>query len=145
MAKRFIVWALSGLALLLSGAATAQEVTPNPQPMSLKFSPQHLIFGGLHLDIEKTLITDSLQSLLLSPRFYSGQTRALDQFTGRSREEEDGSKVMGYGLEVLHRIYLSELSHEGSYFAYGLNYHHFNVEFEKKGWTQQIDAQGLET
>ncbi|MCJ8167330.1 hypothetical protein MKJ04_20990 [Pontibacter sp. E15-1] len=113
--------------------------------MSLTFSPQHLLFNGLHLDVARTLAKDSLQSLVLSPRFYSGQTRSLDEFTSRTFEAEDNSKVLGYGLEVLHRLYLSGTPHEGGYFAYGLNYHHFNVEFEKLGWARQIDAQGLET
>lgn len=144
MLPKYFVGFLFCVSMILSHAVSGQSDTLQPGRFSIKFSPQHLLFNGIHLDAEKSLGADSRHSIIFSPRLYSGKTRTLDNFTRRSDEPDDKGSVIGYGAEVLHRIYSSGTSHEGLYFAYGVNYHYFNVEFVKEGWVQQMDEQGLE-
>ena len=128
--------------VLLSQSASAQTDAFESGKLSVRFSPQHLLFKGIHVDVEKSLHAGSRHSIILSPHFYAGTTRTLDAFTKRGDEQE--GEVKGYGAEVLHRVYSSETPHEGVYFAYGVNYHFFDVGFVRHGWVQQKDDFGLE-
>ncbi len=125
----------------------AQVAEPAPEKtISIKFSPQHLLINGLHLYIERIPKQGSRHGLVLSPRFYSGKTNTVDILAGRGWEDEH-AKVFGYGAEVQHRIYINNsasLHHRKVYLAYGVNYHHYNVEFERNGWLQEKDQEGLE-
>lgn len=144
MFPKFIACFVLGICAGLAPSAYAQTDAQQPGRLSVKFSPQHLLFNGIHLDVEKSRHAASRHSFIISPRFYSGKTRTLDTFTRRDNEPEDQSMVTGYGAEVLHRVYMSGTPHEGVYFAYGASYHHFDVEFVRKGWVPQTDEAGLE-
>lgn len=144
MLLKYIAGFLVCLGAFIYKPASAQTDTLQPGRLSVKFSPQHLLFNGIHLDVEKSLNAASRHSLVFSPRFYSGKTRTLDSFTRRGEEPTDRGRVTGYGAEVLHRVYPSDTPHEGVYFAYGVNFHHFDVAFTRKGWVQQTDEAGLE-
>ncbi|MFD3001655.1 hypothetical protein ACFS7Z_14885 [Pontibacter toksunensis] len=128
--------------MLLFQSASAQTDAIQLGRLSVRFSPQHLLFKGIHVDVEKSLDAGSRRSIVFSPRFYAGSTRILGAFTQRGDEQE--GEVKGYGAEVLHRVYSSETPHDGVYFAYGVNYHYFDVGFVRHGWLQQKDDFGLE-
>jgi len=118
----------------------------NSSPINVKFSPQHLLINGLHLDIEKPDKQNIRRSFIFSPRFYSGRTRTVDFISGRHQEEEDNAQVLGYGAELQQRWYVSkntDVTKERTYVAYGLNLHHFAVDFEKEAWVEEIGSDGL--
>ncbi|PRY15416.1 hypothetical protein CLV24_10237 [Pontibacter ummariensis] len=147
MSLRFIVSAFL-LTLVLVQPVAAQRADTAPEPeISIKFSPQHLFINGLHLYLEKSLKKDSRHGLVFSPRYYEGKTSTVDAFAGRSWDGSDDAKVIGYGAEIQHRIYATEepaFSERRTYLAYGMNYHHFEVGFEKNGWRPETAADGLE-
>lgn len=124
----------------------AQVLDPAPdKKISIKFSPQHLFINGLHLYVEKVPGQGSRHGFVFSPRFYVGNTGTVDVLAGRNWDEE--SDVKGYGAEVLHRFYLSDYISQYNrrvYLSYGVNYHRFNLEFERQGWVRETDAEGLD-
>ena len=114
--------------------------------INVKFSLQHLLINGLHVDIEKPHKQNKRRSLIFSPRFYSGRTRTVDFLSGRHQEDEDNAQVLGYGVEIGQRWYVSkntDITKERTYVAYGLNLHHFAVDFEREAWAEEMADDGL--
>lgn len=126
----------------------AQEAEYVPQQkISITFSPQHLLINGLHMQIERLPKQGGRHGIVFSPRLYFGKTRTVDLFAGRSMDEKDESVLKGYGAEVQHRIYVNKeagMYDSKVYLAYGLNFHRFNLEFEREGWVKETDTEGLE-
>ncbi|WP_266205798.1 hypothetical protein [Pontibacter kalidii] len=131
----------------LSQSYAQEVVSPPDKQLSIKFSPQHLFVNGLHLYAEKLPEPGGRHGFVLSPRLYVGNSKTVDVLAGRNWEGEEESEVRGYGAEVQHKIYLNDYASPYDrrvYLAYGANYHHFNVEFEREGWVRETDPEGLE-
>jgi hypothetical protein len=142
MVRRFL-WALFFVGSVLGAqSALAQSDSLQTGRLNLKISPQHLFVNCLNLEIEKRI--GSRQGLVFSPRLYSGQTRTVDYLSGRETQGK-ASVVFGYGAEVQHKFYQSKKLVPGSltYVAYGLNFHHFELEFERQGWLEEMQNDGL--
>lgn len=145
---KFICWN----ALLLFGCictvppAFAQSDSLPSGELAIMLSPQHLLLRGYHLEVESKPKRLRNQGILLSARLYAGSTRFADQFTKRQEEPQDFSRVKGLGAELQHRFYLPHLFRHSAahhYLAYGVSYHHFKIGFEKEGWVQDLEADGL--
>jgi len=134
--------------LLAMRPSHAQVMEPAPdKKLSIKFSPQHLFVNGLHLYVEKLPEEGSRHGFVLSPRLYVGNTSTVDVLAGRRWEDEEEADLKGYGAEVQHRIYLQDYIspyNRRVYLSYGVNFHHFNVGFERPGWVRETDPEGLE-
>ena len=135
------------MSLLTTRPVHAQADAPVVKKFFVKFTPQHLFINGLHLELEKPLQAGTRASIIFSPRVYSGLTRTVDALAGRRYAvRNDDTRVYGYGLEWQHRVYLSSnasFDETRVYFAYGPNFHYFNVEFQKEGYLAEIGSDGL--
>ncbi|MDO6390062.1 hypothetical protein Q4E40_07995 [Pontibacter sp. BT731] len=131
---------------LLQGNAQALEAASD-KTISIKFSPQHLLINGLHLYLERIPEQGSRHGFVFSPRAYNGKAKTVDLFAGRNWEDSEDDRVLGYGAEVQHKIYINNYTSPDKsrvYLAYGVNYHHFNLEFKREGWVKEMDPEGLE-
>ncbi|MCC9166264.1 hypothetical protein LN893_05340 [Pontibacter sp. XAAS-A31] len=146
MLQKFFCLALVCAFSALSFFASAQSDTARVRNYSLKFSPQHLILNGVHLDLEKRLEPHGYHSLILSPRFYYGNTQNIDGLSRRSNEEKDWGEVSGYGAAVQYRVYLTRPAKptgEQFYTSFGINCHHFKIDFVRQGWVEETADDGL--
>ncbi|WP_207432444.1 hypothetical protein [Sabulibacter ruber] len=146
MPSRTLPMVLWAALLLVSFPALAQFNKYQNGWFVLRVSPQHLLLSGLHLDVEKQLKQAGTQSLLFSPRVYWGTTRFVDNFTVRQEQPEDKSRVKGFGAELQHRLYstdLIDLYDHNFYFGYGVNFHRFGIRFRKEGWGEELGEDGL--
>ncbi|UYZ61595.1 hypothetical protein [Hymenobacter weizhouensis] len=145
MRRTLLLGLAPGLVLLLGGPVAAQQTPPDATPVpatwafKANFTP--LLAKGYHLTAEKAL-GSSRHSLNLTPQWYRGR---LTEYTSKLSPAPDGDRVRGYGLEVLHRIYLNPRSGplEGSYLAYGPHYQYFDVGFQARSWQQYTAPNGL--
>ncbi len=115
------------------------------RPWTIKVSPQHFFVNALNLEIERQLAPESNNSLTFSPRFYSGNTQTIDKFAARENNEEI-ARVKGYGAEIMYRFYKpNPVNPKGQqYFAYGFNYHHFDLDYAVLGWNTERGENGME-
>ena len=132
-----LVW-LAGFTL----PVTAQQKPLLAARYALKISPQHLLVNGLALELERKPEPGSRHSFTFSPRLYLGRTLTTDKFAGREKEEVP-AQVQGFGAEFMHRIYQVSGSEQRLYYAYGLNYHRFNIHFETDAWLEEAGSDGL--
>lgn len=137
-------WLLAGCLLSAASAAYAQQNLPKPERLptfSLKLGLSALLSRSYQLSAEKVLGPARRHSVVVTPQLYSGQ---ITSFTSRlSLAQED--RVRGYGLNIQHRVYLDDRSRpqHGLYIGYGLQYQHFQLNYEANSWTLQQDANGL--
>jgi hypothetical protein len=133
--------------MLITRPANAQADATVVKKFFVKFTPQHLFINGLHMELEKPLQAGTRASVIVSPRVYSGQTRTVDALASRRYAvRKDETRVNGVGLEVQHRVYLSSnanFDEKRFYFAYGPNFHRFNVKFRKEGYQAEVGSDGL--
>ena len=119
-----------GMCLLYAEPAISQADTSASHNQIIKFSPQHLLVNGYHLEFERNLHPQSKHSLVLSPRLYLGNTANVDSFNDREQIIDEKNRVKGFGLALQHRIYTEKYNTpilQGLYVAYGVEYSHFRV------------------
>ncbi|MFC6998550.1 hypothetical protein [Rufibacter roseus] len=146
MFKSFLFCLFSAALLHASVSAKAQSDSLPSGKYLFRISPQHLLLQGYHLDIEKQLKAGGTQSILFSPRVYTGNTHFADEFTVRSYRKEASGRVTGFGAEVQHRFYqsnLADLYDHNFYMAYGFNLHRFDIVFQNYGWAEELADDGL--
>lgn len=134
------------LQLIPGKQAQANAAIPlNFHLWTVKFSPQHLLINGYYAELEKKVSASSNHSFTFSPQYYSGKTKTIDKLAGRESSYE-ASRVKGFGGELMHRIYRPDPVKTGKkqYFAYGLNFHHFTVDYAVYGLGKVV-SDGVET
>ena len=106
--------------------------------------PQHLIVNGLRFDIEKN-IKNTNNWVLIAPQFYLNHNDYdRDNFPSYYRNNNDYDIMTGYGIDIYHKLFLKEQAQpKGPYFAYGLSYQHYLIEFRQYTWDTFTDD-GLE-
>ena len=112
--------------------------------MIFSLVPQHLIVNGLRFDIEMN-INNTNNWVLIAPQFYlNHKDYNRDNFPSYYRKNNDYDIMSGYGIDIYHKIFLKEQAHpKGPYFAYGLSYQHYLIEFRQYTWDTFTDD-GLE-
>ena len=132
------------LCLLISKPAFAQPDSVSNRLWVVKFSPQHLLIHGYNLEVERRFSANGKRSFTFSPRYYNGNTKTIDKFSGR---ESGGlpTKVTGLGFEAMYRVYRPHLTKPGKqqYVAYGINYHRFALDYSVLGWGEVTESNGL--
>lgn len=105
-------------------------------PAAIAWYPQLMFIRGLRVDVDIHL-GNSRSWLILSPHYY-----LANRHPGTSYENYDDynssnayKKLEGYGAELHHRIYIiNNLTPEGIYMSYGIQYGHFDLTYEDYCW-----------
>lgn len=103
--------------------------------IGFSFVPQHLFKKGFRLDFEYKF-KQSKSALVLAPLYYGGNID--NDASGTSNDE-----LLGYGAELIHKIYLGD-SEEGTsshfYLGHGPYFRHFEVDFKVEGWLKRQEG-----
>jgi hypothetical protein len=105
--------------LIISQFVKAQDSNINEV---IAFHPFHLINNGIRIDYDRKL--SDKQWLQISPQFYAAERTDNNDF-------RDYNELLGVGVSLFHRIYLSNQTSFGTYFSYGFTYSHFNLKYDE--------------
>ncbi len=110
------------LATCFTFRGNAQEEIPAGKLRNngIGFLPQYSISGGFRFDYDRRLSPKSNQWVIVSPQIF---------MVTNGRFGHEFKELFGYGLELKHRIFLSEntLDPKGFYFQYGPMFQHFSI------------------
>jgi hypothetical protein len=133
--KFFLI--ISGFILILSEFVNAQYINEFDIDKDIKIAivPHILIFNGIRVDFEKKIAAN--KSVVFAPQIYL-----------RERKEEDESKInnenyfktlYGAGFDIYQKHFLKSEMFTNCYFAYGLSYNYFYINFHEKTWVEYIE------
>ncbi len=103
--------------------------------IGFSFVPQHLFKKGFRLDFEYQF-KQSKSALVFAPIYYGGN---IDNDASGTANDE----LLGYGAELIHKIYLGE-AEEGTnsrfYLGHGPYFRHFEVDFKVEEWLERQEG-----
>jgi len=116
--------------ILLLTSCTILHAQDSLRTIVIKLSPQHLLMRTGRFEIEKRILK-SRNAYVIAPMLHFGDP---DNILTTLRGSSNGQMV-GVGVEVLHKIYTQvQRERSGIYFAYGLNYNHYDIKYNGFGW-----------
>lgn len=105
-------------------------------PLAIAWYPQLMVMRGLRADIDVHL-GKSKSWLVLSPQYYLA-IRHADTYYEEYEDYKSSiayKRLEGFGMELCHRVYVTNnLTPEGVYLGYGLQYGHFDITYEDYSW-----------
>jgi hypothetical protein len=114
-------------------------------PLAIAWYPQLMLIRGLRTDIDIHL-GKSKSWLILAPQYFLAERQTGNYYENYDDYNSSNAykKLEGYGLELDHRIYISNnLSPCGLYMGYGIQYGHFDITYEDYSWGE-IDFMGIQ-
>jgi hypothetical protein len=114
-------------------------------PLAIAWYPQLMAIRGLRADIDVHL-GKSKSWLIFAPQYYLAKRHAGTYYENYDDYNSSNAykRLEGYGLELYHRIYVANnLTPEGVYLGYGIQYGHFDIVYEDYSWGE-IDYLGMQ-
>ena len=114
-------------------------------PLAISWYPQLMFIRGLRADIDVHL-GKSKSWLIFSPQYYLAKRHAdiyYDEYDDYNSSVAY-KRLEGFGMELCQRIYVTNnLTPEGVYLGYGVQYGHFDITYEDYSWGE-IEYLGMQ-
>jgi len=132
------------LAILIFFNIFAFSQEQKNEKVILFFVPQYLITNGIRLDIDIRK-PDSNKWWIISPYYYSdgSSSSSLNPSDQYEYNPHSYEKMLGYGLGISRKIFITKNSYKGLYASLGINYKYFAIKGDNFNYVEITGDDGL--
>lgn len=135
------------ICVLINSNAQNANVKDSSAHFSIKTNPQHLLVRAFRLDFEYTF-KKSIHGIVVAPSLYTGLYKTSSVISASNNNEYVSDKISGWGLELLHKIYVLNIrenieSRHKVYVCYGINQQLIKAQIYDIGYYEQQNTDGI--